>query len=83
MKYELPTKATRETLNIDVREVEAMLQGTAIKIPPFPEAMLTLKDGRTLYIREAKMEEVPAMLEYVERLMKVEHDYYDIVGARV
>jgi hypothetical protein len=83
VKYELPTKATRETLNIDVREVEAMLQGTAIKLPPFPEAMLTLKDGRTLYIREAKMEEVPAMLEYMERLMKVDHDFYDIVGARV
>jgi hypothetical protein len=45
--------------------------------------MLKLKDGRTLYIREAKLEEVPEMLGYMEKLMKVEHDFYDIVGSRV
>ncbi|MHB8135760.1 MAG: N-acetyltransferase [Anaerolineaceae bacterium] len=83
MKYELPTKASQETLEIDAREVEAMLQGPKLNIPPFPEAMLKLKDGRTLYIREAKMEEVPAMLTYMEKLMKVDHDFYDIVGSRV
>ncbi len=83
MKFELPTKVSQETLSIDAREVEAMLQGPALKIPPFPEAMLTLKDGRTLYIRQAKMEEVPAMLGYMEKLMKVDHDFYDIVGSRV
>jgi len=83
VKFELPTKVSQETLSIDAREVEAMLQGPALKIPPFPEAMLTLKDGRTLYIRQAKMEEVPAMLGYMEKLMKVDHDFYDIVGSRV
>jgi hypothetical protein len=83
VKYELPTKASQETLEIDAREVEAMLQGPKLNIPPFPEAMLKLKDGRTLYIREAKMEEVPAMLTYMEKLMKVDHDFYDIVGSRV
>lgn len=83
MKFELPTKATRETLNIDVREVEALLQGPSMKLPPWPEAMLTLSDGRILYIREAKIEEAPQMLEYMQRLMKVDHDFYDIVGARV
>ncbi|PKO12558.1 MAG: N-acetyltransferase [Chloroflexi bacterium HGW-Chloroflexi-10] len=83
MKFELPCKTSQEILQIDAREVEAMLQGPALNIPKFPEAMLTLKDGRTLYIREAKMEEVPAMLGYMEKLMKVEHDFYDIVGSRV
>jgi len=83
VKYELPTKASQETLEIDAREVEAMLQGPKLNIPPFPEAMLKLKDGRTLYIREAKMEEVPAMLTFMEKLMKVDHDFYDIVGSRV
>jgi len=83
VKYELPTKASQETLEIDAREVEAMLQGPKLNIPPFPEAMLKLKDGRTLYIREAKIEEVPAMLTYMEKLMKVDHDFYDIVGSRV
>jgi len=42
-----------------------------------------LKDGRILYIREAKLEEAPMMLEYVKRLLDVDHDFYDIVGARV
>lgn len=83
MKYELPTKASQEVLEIDAREIEAMLQGPKLNVPPFPEAMLKLKDGRTLYIREAKIEEVPAMLTYMEKLMKVEHDFYDIVGSRV
>lgn len=83
MKYELPTKASQETLEIDAREIEAMLQGPKLNIPAFPEAMLKLKDGRTLYIREAKIEEVPAMLTYMEKLMKVDHDFYDIVGSRV
>lgn len=83
MKFELPTKASQEVLEIDAREVEAMLQGPKLNIPAFPEAMLKLKDGRTLYIREAKVEEVPAMLSYMEKLMKVDHDFYDIVGSRV
>jgi len=83
VKFELPTKASQEVLEIDAREVEAMLQGPKLNIPAFPEAMLKLKDGRTLYIREAKVEEVPAMLSYMEKLMKVDHDFYDIVGSRV
>ena len=83
MKFELPTKASQEVLEIDAREVEAMLQGPKLNIPAFPETMLKLKDGRTLYIREAKVEEVPAMLSYMEKLMKVDHDFYDIVGSRV
>lgn len=83
MKYELPTKASQETLEIDAREVEALLQGPALKLKPFGEAMLTLKDGRILYIREARKEDVPPMLEYMKRLMEVDHDFYDIVGARV
>jgi hypothetical protein len=83
VKFELPTKASQETLSIDAREVEALLQGPSLNIPPFPEAMLKLKDGRMLYIRPAKLEEVPAMLGYMEKLMKVDHDFYDIVGSRV
>ena len=83
MKFELPTKVTRETLNIDVRDVEALLQGPSMQLPPFPEAMLTLRDGRTLYIREAKLEEAPMMMDYMQKMMKADHDFYDIVGARV
>jgi hypothetical protein len=83
VKFELPEKATEEKLEIDVRDVEALLQGPSLKFKPFPGAMVKLKDGRTLYIREAKLEEAPKMLEYVKRLLDVDHDFYDIVGARV
>ncbi len=83
MKFELPTKASQEILEIDAREVEAILQGPAMQLPPWPGATVALKDGRTLYIREAKLEEVPQMLAYVKRLLDVDHDFYDIVGARV
>ena len=83
MKFELPTKASQETLQIDAREVEALLQGPALKLPPFPGAIVPLKDGKTLYIREARLDEVPVMLEYLKRFLDVDHDFYDIVGARV
>jgi hypothetical protein len=83
MKFELPEKVTEETLSIDVREVEALLQGPSMKLKPWPGAVVKLKDGRDLYIREAKLEEAPVMLQYMKRVMEVDHDFYDIVGARV
>ena len=33
MKFELPEKASQETLEIDAREIEAMLQGPAMELP--------------------------------------------------
>jgi hypothetical protein len=83
VKVELPTKASQPTIEIDVREIEAMLQAPPMDLKPWPGAMIQLKDGSTLYIREAKMEETPMMLEYMKKLMEVDHDFYDIVGARV
>jgi len=83
VKFDLPEKASEETLQIDVREVEAMLQGPAMQLKPWPGAQVKLKDGRTLFIREARLEEAPKMLSYMEKIMHVDHDFYDIVGARV
>ena len=70
-------------VTFDVSEIEPLLQAPPMNLPAWPEAMITLKDGRILYIRQAKLEEVPAMLGYMEKVMKVEKDFYDIVGARV
>jgi len=83
VKFELPEKASVETLEIDAREVEAMLQGPKLDLKPWPGAQVKLKDGRILFIREARLEEAPKMLTYMEKLMHVDHDFYDIVGARV
>jgi hypothetical protein len=83
MKIQPPEQVTVQQMSIDVSELEALLQAPPMKLPPWPEAMITLKDGRVLYIRSAKEEEAPAMLGYMEKIMKVEHDFYDIVGVRV
>jgi hypothetical protein len=83
MRLEPPEKVSEEKLTFDVREIEPLLQAPPMDMKPWPEAMVTLKDGRILHIREAKVEEVPVLLEYMSRIMEVEHDFYDIVGARV
>jgi hypothetical protein len=83
VKFDLPEKASEESLNIDCREIEAMLQGPAMQLKPWPGAQVKLRDGRTLFIREARLEEAPKMLSYMEKIMHVDHDFYDIVGARV
>ncbi len=83
MRIEPPVKVSEEKLTIDVREIEPLLQAPPMDIPSIPDCQVKLKDGRTLYIRASMMEEVPAMLGYMKRLMEVDHDFYDIVGARV
>lgn len=83
MRLEPPEKVTEETISFDVREIEPLLQAPAMDLKPWPEAMITLKDGRIMYIREAKLEEAPMMMEYIKRVMEADHDFYDVVGARV
>ena len=83
MILEPPEKVSQEQITIDVREIEPLLQAPPMDLKPWPGAMITLKDGRTMYIREAKIEEAPMMIAYMKRVMEAEHDFYDIVGARV
>jgi len=83
MKLEPPVPVSQQELTFDVSEIEPILQGYPMKLPPWPDAMVTMKDGRILYIRQAKEEDVPLMLQFMERVMKVEKDFYDIVGVRV
>jgi hypothetical protein len=83
MYLEPPEKVSQEKIEIDVREIEPLLQAPPMDLKPWPGAMITLKDGRTMYIREAKIEEAPQMMAYMKKVMETEHDFYDIVGARV
>ena len=83
MKLNPPVEVSRDKLSIDVSEIEPLLRAPAMDIKPWPEAYLPLKDGSTLYIREARREETDAMLDYMKRVMDVRHDFYNIVGARV
>ncbi|MFC2031591.1 N-acetyltransferase [Chloroflexota bacterium] len=83
MRLEPPVKVSREELVIDVREIEPMLRGPAMDMKPWPPATIELRDGRTMFIREPRLDEVPVLKQYVARVMEVEHDFYDVVGARV
>jgi hypothetical protein len=83
VKLEPPEQVSEQTITLDVREIEPLLQAPPMDLKPWPGAMVALKDGRTLYIREARLEEAPKMMGYMKRVMEVDHDFYDIVGARV
>jgi hypothetical protein len=83
MLLEPPTDVSQDHITLDVREIEPLLQGPAMNFAPWPGAMITLRDGRTLYIREATLEEAPEMMAYMRNVMDTEHDFYDVVGARV
>ena len=65
MLLEPPEKVSQETITLDVREIEPLLQAPPMGMLPWPGAMITLKDGRTMYIREARLEEAPAMMAYM------------------
>ncbi len=83
MKLEPPEQVSEQQITIDVREIEPLLQAPPMDLKPWPGAVVALKDGRTLFIREARLEEAPKLMGYMKRVMEVEHDFYDIVGARV
>jgi hypothetical protein len=83
VKLEPPEQVSEQQITIDVREIEPLLQAPPMDLKPWPGAMVALKDGRTLFIREARLEEAPKLMGYMKRVMEVEHDFYDIVGARV
>jgi hypothetical protein len=70
-------------MTFDVREIEPLLQPPSLDLQPWPGAMVSLSDGRVLYIREARMEEAPIMIAYMKKIIDVEHDFYDVVGTRV
>lgn len=83
MKIDLPTPVSTEEMKIDVREIEGILSGVPMALPAWPEAQIKLPDGRMLYIRSIQDSDIDPMLGYLERVMKVEKDFYDIVGVRV
>ena len=83
MRVEPPTPVSVEEIKINVREIEALLSAPPMQLPPWPEAQITLKDGRILYIRAVQESDIKPMLGYLEKVMHVEKDFYDIVGVRV
>jgi hypothetical protein len=83
MRLQPPEKVTKDQVTFDVSEIEPFLQGTPLDMKPWPNAMVNLPDGKVMFIRAAKKEEVPLMLPYLRRVMDIDYDFYDIVGVRV
>ena len=83
MRLKPPVKVTHEQIYLDVSEIEPLLQGYPMELKPWPAATVMMRDNRTMYIRAARLDEVPILLEYVKKVMAFEHDFYDVVGARV
>jgi len=83
MKMPLPTPVSVEEMKVDVGEIEGLLQGYALDMPKWPESTFLLKDGRTLYLRSIEDSDIDILLPFMEKVMHVEKDFYDIVGNRV
>ena len=83
MKKAPPEKVSQETVTFNVNELEPLLSPPAMQIPPFEPAVVKVKSGQKMLIRPMKKEEAPLFLAYIKKLMDVDHDFYDIVGARV
>jgi hypothetical protein len=64
-------------------ELETILRPVEHPVPPFPPKYMQVASGEMMVIRQIDREEVPDLLPYVEPLLHVERDYYDIVSARV
>jgi hypothetical protein len=83
MLIDPPTRVSNDHISVDVREIEPLLQGSALPMARWPGASIELKDGRTMYIREATLEEAPDLMKYMQRVMQADNDFYDVVGARI
>ena len=83
MKKAPPEQVSQHVVSFDVEDLEPLLSGPSMRIPPFEPATVRLKNGETMLIRPLERAEAPAFLAYIKKLMDVDHDFYDIVAARV
>jgi hypothetical protein len=66
-----------------IDEMEKKLRPPEIELKPYPPKVITLASGEKMVVREAKREEVGALLGTVHPLIGVPSDYYDIVAVRM
>lgn len=64
-------------------ELEAVLRPEQLPMAPYPPKVITLANGKKMVVRQAKREDVPAILHSVRPCLSIERDYYDIVSARL
>jgi hypothetical protein len=66
-----------------IDELEAMLRPPALPMAPYPPKSILLASGEVMVVRQASVDEVAAMLRYIQPLVWLDRDYYDIVAARL
>jgi len=66
-----------------IDEMEKKLRPPEIPLKPYPPKVITLASGEKMVVREAKREEIGALLGTVYPLIGVPSDFYDIVAARM
>lgn len=64
-------------------DLEKILRPIDNPMTPFTPKYMTLSNGEDMVIRQVGREEIPDILKYVEPLIHVERDFYDVVAARV
>jgi len=64
-------------------ELEKMLRPDEIDMPEYPAKVITLATGGQMVIRPATRKDVPTILKAVRSTIKIERDFYDVVGSRV
>lgn len=66
-----------------IDEMEKKLRPPEIELKPYPPKVITLASGEKMVVREARREEVGALLGTVHPLIGVPSDFYDIVAVRM
>jgi hypothetical protein len=64
-------------------DLEVLLRAPAIEMAEYPPKMITLANGKKMIVRQARITEVPVLLQAVRPTLDIPRDYYDIVGARL
>jgi hypothetical protein len=64
-------------------DLEKILRPKENPMPPFPAKFMTVAGGEEMVIRQVERDEIPDILPFVEPLMHVERDFYNIVASRV
>lgn len=64
-------------------ELEKILRPVDNPYPLFEPKYMRVASGEDMVIRQVDRDEIPDILPFIEPLLHVERDYYDIVAARV
>lgn len=64
-------------------ELEEILRPPEIEMPSYSPKVITLATGKKMVVRPIERNEVPIVLQAVRPTLKIDRDFYDVVGARL